>query len=392
MPGTHTKSSRVLVTVSNDALPESAPATLQILYLEDEKNDVALANSLLLAGGFECEFVHVWSRNDFITALDKQRPDIIFADYKLPGFDGWSALKIARQKCPDVPFIFLSGTLGEELAIESLKNGATDYVLKNNMQRLVPAVRRALSEVKERRERLLAEQKMQQYLHELQRSNESLERFTSIISHDLKEPLRMISSYLSLLEKRYKTELDATALKFIQIAVDGAKRMQHMISDLLEFSQLSRRQTQFTKVDCNKIVEEALQNLSVAIKESKANIHCEELPEVNGDPYQLIQVFQNLVGNALKFSAPTTPVIRIGASQGGGYWKFRIEDNGIGIDPQFAERIFQIFQRLHNKKEYPGTGIGLSICKNIIENHGGRIWVEPNAGKAGTTFFFTLPQ
>ena len=245
--------------------------------------------------------------------------------------------------------------------------------------------------------RRAAEQALEKTAADLARSNRELELFAYVASHDLQEPLRMITSYTQLLSKRYKEKLDADADTFIQFAVDGAHRMQKLINDLLTYSRVGTRAKAFEATDCDKIVRSAQANLKLAMEESQARISCDPLPTVVADGVQLLQLFQNLFGNALKFRGPQPPLIQVSAAlqkcpqdPAEGEWLFKVCDNGIGIDPQFFDRIFVIFQRLHTQQEYPGTGIGLAICKKIVERHGGRIWVESESGR-GATFCFTLP-
>ncbi len=234
------------------------------------------------------------------------------------------------------------------------------------------------------------EQRVQERTAELKRSNAELEQFAYIASHDLQEPLRMVASYMRLLERRYKGRLDDDADKFIGYAVDGAVRMQQLINDLLEYSRVDARGREFTPTDFEVLVDQALTNLQVAIQESGATITRDPLPTVYADGLQIGQLFQNLVGNAIKFRREKPLCIHISAEHREQDWLFAVRDNGIGIDPEYANRIFEIFQRLHGRGSYPGTGIGLAICKKIVEHHWGHIWVESQPDQ-GATFYFTLP-
>ena len=239
-------------------------------------------------------------------------------------------------------------------------------------------------------ERVRAEEALAKKAIELAQSNAELEQFAYVASHDLQEPLRMVTSYLQLLEQRYKGKYDADADEFINFAVDGAKRMKRLIDDLLAFSRVGTRGKELVATDCEVVLKQTLTNLQLAIEESDAAITHDPLPTVLADEVQLEQLFRNLIGNAIKFRSRAQPEIHIEAERQNGDWCLSVRDNGIGIDPQYSDRIFIIFQRLHTREEYPGTGIGLAICKRIVERHSGRIWVESEAGK-GATFFFTIP-
>lgn len=236
----------------------------------------------------------------------------------------------------------------------------------------------------------LLEQEVSQR-QELARSNTELQQFAYIASHDLQEPLRMVISYLQLIERRYADKLDADAHDFIKYAVDGANRMRMLISDLLTYSRIGTRGRTFQPVDCTEVVERAIANLKVAIDESHAVITFKDLPTLEVDPTQLTQLFQNLISNAIKFRADAPPLVQISAQRQESEWLLSVQDQGIGLDPEYADRIFVIFQRLHNRVEYPGTGIGLAVCRKIVERHGGKIWVQSEPGK-GATFYFTLPD
>ncbi len=238
-------------------------------------------------------------------------------------------------------------------------------------------------------ERKRAEEALQKYSEDLARSNADLQQFAYVASHDLQEPLRMVASFTQLLARRYRGKLDTDADEFIGFAVDGARRMQTLINDLLAYSRVGTRGKEFTETDCGALLEEVLTVLQKAIEETAGAVTYDPLPTVWADPVQLGQLFQNLIGNSLKFHGPERPRIHVSAQEGGGEWRFAVHDNGIGIDPQYAERIFVIFQRLHSNADYPGTGIGLAIAKKIVERHRGKIWVESEPGK-GATFYFTI--
>ncbi|WP_293121893.1 PAS domain S-box protein [Microcoleus sp. bin38.metabat.b11b12b14.051] len=235
-----------------------------------------------------------------------------------------------------------------------------------------------------------AEEQMLQLTEDLKRSNEELEQFAYVASHDLQEPLRAVTSYTQLLAQRYQANLDDRADKYINYIVDGATRMQQLINDLLAYSRLGTRGKEFEQAQCKAAIKQTLCNLQIAIAETKAVITYDEMPTVMADESQLVQLFQNLLANGIKFCRQDIPLIHITAGRQESEWLFSVSDNGIGIDPEYADRIFIIFQRLHSRREYSGTGIGLAMCKRIVERHGGRIWVESQEGK-GATFYFTIP-
>jgi light-regulated signal transduction histidine kinase (bacteriophytochrome) len=244
-------------------------------------------------------------------------------------------------------------------------------------------------------ERRRAEERLREANQDLERSNKELEQFAYVASHDLQEPLRMVSSYTQLLAQRYRDKLDQDAKDFIGFAVDGANRMQRLIQDLLMYSRITTRARPSAPLDSHGALGEAVNNLQAAIQESGAMVTNDELPEVLGDHIQMVQVFQNLIGNGIKFRKPGEPPrVRVSARRDADrrdLWVFEVADNGIGIEARHFERLFVIFQRLHGKQEYPGTGIGLAMCKRIVERQGGKIWLESEIGK-GSRFFFTVPS
>jgi PAS domain S-box-containing protein len=237
-------------------------------------------------------------------------------------------------------------------------------------------------------DRKRAEEALRQTAEDLARSNKDLEQFAYVASHDLKEPLRMVTGFMSLLKDRCQGRLDAKSDEYISVACDAASRMQGLIDDLLAYSRAGRGEMT-ERTDVAAVLDKALKSLTVSVKESAAAITHDPLPAITSNPVELAQVFQNLIGNAIKFRGERKPEIHVGAQRQPGRWLFTVRDNGIGIDQQFADRIFMIFQRLHTWEQYPGTGIGLAICKKIVERHGGRIWMESQPGK-GSTFYFTI--
>ena len=237
--------------------------------------------------------------------------------------------------------------------------------------------------------RELAEDARARFLKELERSNDELKQFAYVASHDLQEPLRTVGSFVQLLARRYRGKLDQDADDFIGFTVDGVTRMRGLINDLLRYSRVGTSTGPFEEVQSREALDRAMANLQAALDESEAEVHCGDLPPVRADRGQLVQLFQNMLGNALKFRGEQRPRIDVTATRTDGRWQFSVSDNGIGIKPQFKETIFLIFKRLHTRDEYPGSGIGLALCKKIVDRHDGEIWIEPQ--DEGTTFCFTLP-
>lgn len=285
-----------------------------------------------------------------------------------------------------------AGDLDHRIAAEGDDELADLALASNEMAAKLKASYTSIDNLqREITERRRVEDKLNETLADLQRSNKDLEQFAYVASHDLQEPLRMVASFTQLLAERYENQLDEKAQKFIHYAVDGAVRMQMLINDLLAYSRIGTRVKPLELVDAHAVLGEAVKNLKMNIEEAKAIITNDELPEVRADASQLAQLFQNLIGNAVKFRGAGLPHIHVSARAEGREWLFSIKDNGIGIDQQYADKIFVIFQRLHTREEYPGSGIGLAICKKIVERHGGRIWFESEPGK-GATFYFTIPK
>ena len=373
------------------SVPSAAPKPqLRALLLEDNQLDAELVLRALRKDNFDVSARIVQDEAGFTQVLRDHCPDIVLADFNLPNWTGMAALDVLRREGLDIPMILVSGAVGDMTAVDCIKRGATDYVLKDGLARLPEAVRRALEEKQLRESRRQAEEDLARKVEELARSNADLEQFAYVASHDLQEPLRMVTAYTQLLAERYCGKLDADADKFIGYASEGAMRMQVLIQDLLAFSRVGRAKSSDAKIDCNGVVQEVLQVLSAAIEESGAAISYSQLPQLQGDRTQFGQLFQNLIGNAIKFRGQEPPKISVQAENKDQQWWFDVSDNGIGIAPENAEKVFEVFHRLNARTEYPGNGIGLAICKKIIERYGGRIWVESQNG-SGSSFKFTLP-
>jgi len=485
-----------------------------ILILEDNENDIDLIRYELEKISSETVFLITRNKNEYINSLTNNEPDIILSDYNLPDIDGEEVLSLLRERNSDTPFILVSGTIGEEKAVELMRNGANDFIVKNNLKKLIPTIEReinayksrkkakedhaeliklkaavnqsptiivmtdikgnaeyvnprftevtgyTLDEVKNKNPRILTSGEMtdeeysemwntitegniwkseflnrkkngklywegatvgpvfdenkritnflklsqditdkKQLIKELLKekealvaSNNELEQFAYITSHDLQEPLRMVSSFTDLLMKKYSDKLNEEARSYMNFAINGAKRMQMQIQGLLTYSRVSTRSNPFEKISLNEVLKEALMNISASVKESGAQIESADLPVVLGDKYLLLSVFQNLIGNAVKFRKDgIVPKINILATDTRISDKIEvsISDNGIGIPEKDIDKIFFIFQRLHSQDKYQGTGIGLAVVKKIIEKHGGEIHVESVLNE-GTKFIFSL--
>ena len=493
------------------------PGPLFVLILEDRREDFEIAAHELRRAGFDARCQRVETEEEFRTQL-QAAPDIILSDYVLPGFDALGALKILQESGLDIPFIVLTGAVSEGTVVECMKRGASDYLLKDRLTRLGPAVTRALQESALRRKqresaaelkkcndrfqqlvettkvipweldletwrftyvgpqaeallghpiedwysegfwsanahaedrdalfrlrsspgasaqdhdftcRLLTSSGAAMWLHcvvkattcnqctrivrgfmmditelkatqdslarhaeDLSASNAELQQFASVASHDLQEPLRMVSFYTQLLAKRYKGKLDADADEFIGYALEGALRMAELIKHLLNYSRVSTRRPEFAPTDCEAVFAESLANLQLVLSESGAVVSHDPLPALSVDSSQIGQLLQNLIGNAIKFRGEKAPHIHLSAREQPAAWLFSVKDDGIGIEPQYFDTIFGIFQRLHSRDEYPGSGVGLAICRRIVERHRGRIWVESEPGE-GSKFCFTIPK
>jgi PAS domain S-box-containing protein len=503
---------------------------LKVLILEDLKSDAELMVHELKQAGFLTDWKRVDTEDQYLAALESD-PDLILADYSLPQFDAFLALRLMQERRQDIPFIVVSGAIAEELAVEFMKRGASDYLIKDRLTRLGQAAVRALEQRDLRKKKQSAEVELKtseekyrflienshdiiymverdaiisfvspswllhlgyrdadiigksfcQLIHpddadkyqtfllkafnsgesqsgieyrmhhidgtwhwfmsnvaparninrnmvsivgiatdiserklseenlikarddlerkvqdlakkteELSRSNAELEQFAYVASHDLQEPLRIVTSYAQHLEKRYKGKLDPEADEFIGFIVEGTKRMERLIKGLLAFSRVGTCGKPFERIETEDVLNAVLQNLQLVLEENRGIVTHDPLPAIVADESQMVEIFQNLIGNGLKFHGQDSPIVHISARREEKGWTFSFKDNGIGIDPQHYSKLFRIFQRL-NPRDYPGTGIALSISRKIVERHGGRIWVDSEPGK-GSTFYFIIPD
>lgn len=285
----------------------------------------------------------------------------------------------------------LEREIAERKRAEAALQSAHDELDRRVQERTAELARANASLKIEVEERKRVEEHLRQTARHLARSNRDLEQFAYVASHDLQEPLRAVSGCVQVLKRRYQGQLDERADELITHTIDGASRMGSLINDLLEYSRVGTRGQDFRPTDCKIALRKALENLEVALRESKAVVTHDELPVTEADETQLTRLFQNLIGNAIKFRREAPPRVHVGVRRDDGDWHFSVTDNGIGIAPEYFERVFTIFQRLHTRIEYPGTGVGLAVCKKIVDRHGGRIWVESEPEK-GSTFHFTIPE
>ena len=369
---------------------------IELLLFEDNLGDAGLIEEMLeeSEGAYHLEVVETLEEG--LVLLKDSFFDIILLDLGLPDSDGIDTLIEVHKISTKIPIIVLTGLNNEEIGIFAVKNGAQDYLIKKEIdskllkRSIMYSIERKKIESELQNYKSNLEDKVKERTKELEQSNKELQQFAYVASHDLREPLRMISSFLQLLERRYNEQLDEDANEFIEFAVDGAKRLDSMIKDLLEYSRVANRKRKFSDVDLNEVLERTNLNLKFAIDDNNAEIIADKLPTLSGDEQLLIQLFQNLISNSIKYRSKENPMIQISVNNELNQFLFSVKDNGIGISTKHLERIFTIFQRLHTREEYEGTGIGLAIAQKIVHQHGGQIWAESEPGK-GTIMYFTIP-
>ena len=385
--------------------PTTGTGTKAAILMVDDRADNLLALEAILQP-LQHPLVRAMSGEEALRRLLTDEFAVILLDVQMPGLDGFeTAAHIKRrEKTRHIPIIFLTAMSREiHHQLRGYGAGAVDYLAKPFEPEVLRAkvavflelyeknelLRRQSALLKERlEERDRAQAALARQATELERSNAELEQFAHVVSHDLQEPLHTMAGFLNLIAEK-GAELDEETKLYIDRALAGADRMRQLILDLLAYSRVSTKGLDLVLTDAGAVLTEALGNLHGAIASSGATVTHDEMPTVLGDAWQLGQLFQNLLGNALKFHGDDLPEVHVGVERLDDEWLFSVRDNGIGIDPRYAVHIFTVFQRLHRRDEYDGTGIGLAICRKIVERHGGRIWVESDEGR-GATFYFTL--
>ncbi len=371
-----------------------------ILVVDDRLENVNLLFDILSEYGYEVR--QVLTGKQALKAVNYDPPDLILLDIMMPEMDGYEVCKQLKneEKTKDIPVIFLSALREISDQIKAFQAGGVDYIAKPfEVEEVLIRVENQLTIINQKKELSLKNEQLQNIQKELQslneeilRSNRELEEFTSIVSHDLRQPLTTIKSFAELLLLKYPDLLEGKPKQFIQYIIDGSMQMDQLINDLLAYARIGGiNDVQLQEINTHKLMEEVLLILHSEITQKQAQIKINYLPNIIGDHSKLSELWQNLIGNALKYCSQTTPIINISGTEEDNNWCFQVEDNGIGIEEEYYEKIFQIFQRLHSKGEYQGTGVGLAICKKIVDFHGGKIWVKSQYGK-GSTFYFTIAK
>jgi signal transduction histidine kinase len=370
------------------------PQRIKTLLIENNRSDADMVRHALVGVSlkepkwvFDVKWVETLS--DGLKSVALGGIDVVITDLGLSDSHGLETVRGLMSRAPYLPIVVMTGSLAEDRgAMDALQLGAQDYLIKGQIDPLLLA-----STLRYAMERKRLEVDLRHSRDALARSNQELQQLTHSVSHDLQEPIRSVSVFIRLLATRCQGKLDREADECIAFALEGLDRVSHLVSDLLHYSQIGGDQKPFQSIDCELLLKRVLISLQSQIEESHAVITHDPLPTVMGEDLLLVPLFQNLIGNAIKFAkAGEAPHLHLSAIQmeNDTAWCFSVKDNGIGIDALHFDKIFIIFQRLHLKDAYPGTGVGLAICKKVVEKHGGRIWVTSVPG-AGSTFCFTIP-
>ncbi|WP_017715392.1 ATP-binding protein [Kamptonema formosum] len=365
----------------------------QILIVDDAPDNLRVLSSMLTKQGYTVR--KALHGKMALTACGISLPDLILLDIKMPDMNGYEVCQHlkASEHTRDVPVIFLSALDGALDKVKAFSAGGADYITKPfQVEEVLARIENQLTVGHLQRQLAEKNARLEQFNQELTRSNAELEKFAYIASHDLQSPLQVIVACADLLSRKYEDTLDADAEHAFQEILNSCLRMKNLIHELLTYSRVGKNSLKFEPADCTAVLEEALANLHADISSSGACITHSQLPKVMGSRTQLMQLFQNLISNSIKFRRPSVPPkIEISAqAQKSGEWLIAVRDNGIGIAPENFHRLFEAFQRLHSYSQYPGSGLGMAICKKIVDCHGGRIWVESQQD-VGTTICFTIP-
>jgi two-component system sensor histidine kinase/response regulator len=374
------------VAGKNNASPLAEPHPT-ILIVDDRKENLLATERVLRR--LDAHILTATSGNKALQLILHHHFALVLLDVQMPEMDGFETAMLMQEheSMQNVPIIFVTAISKEEkYATQAAEIGAVDYIFKPINPDILCSKVKVYLDLYRHREQIL------QLNENLSRSNEELERFAYICSHDMQEPARMMSCYADLLNDEYRPHMDETGRKYLSFIADNARHMQKMIIDILDFSRIGREKPRMEEVDCSHVLREVLKEFEAVITAKKASITLKDnMPTVSCSLTLMHVLFQNLIGNALKFQRDDKPPeVTIGAEKIGDNWLFSVRDNGIGIEPEFSDRVFAIFQRIHRREKYPGTGIGLNTCQKFVELYGGKIWFE-SAPDVGSTFYFTIP-
>jgi signal transduction histidine kinase len=379
----------------------STEQAIKILLVDDRKEDLLSLEVILANANYQ--FDKATSGREALRILLREYDyALILIDVQMPLLDGFETAELIREseKLKHIPIIFLTANNDRPNNIfKGYQAGAVDFMIKPLVPEIIKAKVAVFAELYKKSNELLIQKQnllilnkeLEQRSEELARSNMDLEKFAYVASHDMQEPLRTIISYIELIQRKFNGSIDKDMEKYMEYVVGAGYRMRELITGLLEYSRADKEEKSFVPVSCNEVLKVVIENMHGSIEESKASIQYDPLPEIKASYMQMIQLFQNLISNAIKFKNGNTPQVRISYKKIEGYHLFSVGDNGIGIETEYKDKIFEIFKRLHPIGEYMGVGIGLAICKKIVEKHKGKIWVDSVPDK-GSTFYFTIPD